>query len=96
LQALPVLRQLAALHQPREYGVAVVAIAVFAGEAQPEDQQQAPALCFKGAEKQAVAIGQTQAFELGVLPRKQLGLEGDLPTVTPASSSSSSAAMASV
>ena len=49
LQALPVLRQLTALHQTREHGVAVVAVAVLAGEAQPEDQQQAAALRFKGA-----------------------------------------------
>ena len=60
LQALPVLRQLAALHQAREHGIAVVAVAVLAGETQPEDQQQALALRFKRAKEQAVAIRQTQ------------------------------------
>jgi len=41
LQALPVLWQLAALHQAREHGIAILAVSVLAGEAQPEDQQQA-------------------------------------------------------
>ena len=56
LQALPGLRQLAALHQARERGIAVVAVAVLSRVPQPDDQQQAPAFRFKGTEEQAVAI----------------------------------------
>lgn len=69
LQALPILGEFAALHQAREHGIAVVAIPVLAGEARPEDQQQAPAFRLKRPKEQAIAIRQTQTLEPAVAAR---------------------------
>jgi hypothetical protein len=55
LQALPIFREFSAAHKARKNGVAVVAITVFAGVPQPEDQQQAAPLCLKRPEEEAVA-----------------------------------------